>query len=315
MTPKKSNLFMLLFLIYFVLAQIIYFIILLFINIDINRIFLQAFTSIITFLIFFIICSIVSKKNILGILPLKPLSILSVVLIILISLSLLPLMNLLSAFSMLYSKNDISDLMLETSREAGFWANLTVLAATPAILEEILMRGIVLDGYKNVNLIKCALINGLFFGLMHLNLQQFLYAALLGFVFVFLVHYTKSIYASMLAHFTINSVSVLSVFLMESDTSVISEQVVSTTADLWLSISYLAFAALISIPFLMMFFVLFIIANKKVVTRLPDERYGTYDCGTPAELEILSHNKPKVVGWEFFIIIIVAIFIIFLNYG
>ena len=47
------------------------------------------------------------------------------------------------------------------------------------------------------------------FGVMHRNLNQFFYAAVLGVVFCILVEITGSIYASMAAHFAINGWNVL----------------------------------------------------------------------------------------------------------
>ena len=44
----------------------------------------------------------------------------------------------------------------------------------------------------------------LFFGIFHLDAQQFLYAAVLGFIFSLVVRITNSIYASMIMHFIIN---------------------------------------------------------------------------------------------------------------
>lgn len=71
------------------------------------------------------------------------------------------------------------------------------------------MRGILLSGYDGVDIKKAMLLNGLFFGMLHLNLQQFLYAFALGALFAYMVRLTDSIIPSMVAHFTINGSQVL----------------------------------------------------------------------------------------------------------
>lgn len=70
------------------------------------------------------------------------------------------------------------------------------------------MRGVVFSNYRGVDIRIAAVVNGLFFGLFHLNFQQASYAFALGIVLTFIVYYTDSLPAAMLAHFTINLFSV-----------------------------------------------------------------------------------------------------------
>lgn len=53
------------------------------------------------------------------------------------------------------------------------------------------------------------MLSGLVFGLMHLNINQLSYAAVMGIIFALLVEATGSMYSSMLAHFAANSYSVI----------------------------------------------------------------------------------------------------------
>ena len=78
----------------------------------------------------------------------------------------------------------------------------------PAITEEITIRGVVLSGYEDKNIYLSCAITGLLFGIMHLDPQQFLYAAVLGFVLALVVRITNSIFASELIHFLINGTSI-----------------------------------------------------------------------------------------------------------
>ena len=61
---------------------------------------------------------------------------------------------------------------------------------------------------KIKNIYLAASITGLLFGIMHLDPQQFLYAAVLGFVLALVVRITNSIFASALIHFLINGTSI-----------------------------------------------------------------------------------------------------------
>jgi len=107
------------------------------------------------------------------------------------------------------------------------------LAIMPAIGEEFLMRGIILDGYKNINIHVAAIMNGFLFGILHLNPTQFLYAFMLGVVFSYLVIYTNSLFSSMLIHFLFNGFSALSfLFLMNSNNSVTKQATDSAMKNL-----------------------------------------------------------------------------------
>ena len=62
--------------------------------------------------------------------------------------------------------------------------------------------------YENKNKYVSAIVTGLFFGILHLDPQQFLYAAVLGFILALVVRVTNSIFSSMIMHFIINGTSV-----------------------------------------------------------------------------------------------------------
>jgi hypothetical protein len=82
------------------------------------------------------------------------------------------------------------------------------MAITPAIVEEVTFRGIILRNYQSQTVLAACLVNGLLFGIFHGNINQFLYAFLLGAVFCYIVHLTGSIIPAMLIHFIINASSI-----------------------------------------------------------------------------------------------------------
>lgn len=86
-----------------------------------------------------------------------------------------------------------------------------VVVAAP-VLEEILFRGIILDGYlKNYNPINSILISALLFGLIHGNLAQGIGAFALGALFGWIYWKTKSISACIILHAINNLLAYVSV--------------------------------------------------------------------------------------------------------
>ncbi len=75
----------------------------------------------------------------------------------------------------------------------------------PGFFEEFLHRGILLlAGRKCGNTRYCLIISSILFGLMHLNINQFFYAAILGFLMGLVAIKSESIYPTMIIHFMNN---------------------------------------------------------------------------------------------------------------
>lgn len=75
----------------------------------------------------------------------------------------------------------------------------------PAICEEFLHRGIMLHACKKVQSPKiCLIVSSILFGLMHLNINQFFYAAILGGLMGYVAIVSNSIFPTMIIHFMNN---------------------------------------------------------------------------------------------------------------
>jgi len=86
---------------------------------------------------------------------------------------------------------------------------LLLTAILPAICEEILHRGIMLNCAKRTyNPRFCLLISSILFGLTHLNINQFFYAAILGFLMGYVNLVCDSIIPSIIIHFMNNFLSI-----------------------------------------------------------------------------------------------------------
>ena len=87
--------------------------------------------------------------------------------------------------------------------------NMLLTAVMPAIFEEFLHRGILFKGIKESKNIKWAILcSGLFFGFMHININQFFYATIIGVFFAFITTITKNIWVPIILHFMNNAINV-----------------------------------------------------------------------------------------------------------
>lgn len=162
----------------------------------------------ILFIIPALIYIVVTKSNIKETLNLRMPKGIDVLRAILIAILAQPVMVFFSYLSSLFFTNDVS-LFMESTRGYSVWLMLLVVAITPAISEEITIRGVVLSGYRYKNKHVAAIMTGFMFGIFHLNPQQFLYAFVLGIILAYMVRATGSIIIAMITHFTINASQLL----------------------------------------------------------------------------------------------------------
>lgn len=140
--------------------------------------------------------------------PFRRIDIAVVLMSVLAGVLLLPLVTFINAFSMLFATNYVSESSAQLV-ENPLWVNLLIIAVIPAVAEELIYRGVFYHAYREKGVILGAVASAIVFGVMHRNLNQFFYAAVLGVIFCILVEITGSIYASMAAHFAINGWNVL----------------------------------------------------------------------------------------------------------
>lgn len=127
--------------------------------------------------------------------------------LILIGILCQPLMMFFSIIASFFFNNDIGVFMNEIM-ETPYLILLGIVALLPSITEEVTIRGVVLTGYDGKNKYVTAAITGLFFGIFHLDPQQFLYATVIGFILAIVVRNTNTIFAGSLVHFVINGTSI-----------------------------------------------------------------------------------------------------------
>ena len=150
----------------------------------------------------------IHKINIIACMPYRKLRISDGLLSLLFGYALVPTMLFVSNLTSLFSTNYVQDSVQELIAYP-FVVQLLIIAVLPACVEEFVFRGLIYHSYRKNGILGAAVLSGLVFGLMHLNINQLSYALLMGIVFALLVEATGSMYSSMLAHFAANSYSII----------------------------------------------------------------------------------------------------------
>ncbi len=207
LSPAKGNLFMLLLLIFYVISSMAVYVGLeLLVTFGVPAPSLSALSIVTDLVCIFLPCLVfllLHTRRIPDILPGKRLSFINIVLIVIMVVVLEPLAMFLASGSAYFFGNEVNEFFM-SMYDDPFYLVVLAMCVCPAIFEELAMRGIVLANYKNVSIKKAAIINGLFFGIFHLQPTQFLYAMVLGAALAAMVYYTRSFWAGVLAHFVYN---------------------------------------------------------------------------------------------------------------
>ncbi len=87
----------------------------------------------------------------------------------------------------------------------GIVGALFVIAVLPAILEETIFRGIILEGMKDLGTVAACLLGGMLFSIFHQSPAQTVYQFLCGAAFTLLALRANSVLPAILAHFLNNA--------------------------------------------------------------------------------------------------------------
>lgn len=248
-----------------------------------------------------IIYIIVKRKSFKETLRLKPIGFTSVLIVILIGILIYPVAMLIGGLSQILFHNFLAD-AAQSMTSAPLWIDLTVFALAPAVCEETAMRGVVFSGYKEVDIRKAALMNGFLFGILHMNLQQFFYAFIIGVILAYIVYITDSIFSSMLCHFACNGTSFTLVYLVQHGTFKSSAAAASNQLTMPMILSLLITSIICMVIIILLLKALKgLNANK---SRISEAIY--HDLG---EGKLISlHNEERLFNWPVY-----ASFIIFIG--
>lgn len=148
-----------------------------------------------------------------------------------------PLVLLCNAVTMLFVDNAATEILTVVS-EISFGGMFFFVGLLAPVCEEIVFRGILYTGFrKSGSPMQAILWTAVLFGLFHMNLNQMVYAAVLGVAFGLLREATGNIWAGIIGHISLNSYSVLLYYvqsilpaeeLAEAETVLTQEMLLST---------------------------------------------------------------------------------------
>jgi hypothetical protein len=289
---KNANKFMLILFLIHTLGSIVYSYLIDFYQFPLNIYYNILIPQVVFTLIPMIIYLIVTKSKIKNIFRLRQITLYEFFTIILFSFFILPLIYFINALSMLFAKNHIADMATSIIDIPMIYA-FGLMALLPAINEELLTRGILYHSYRKSGILKAALLSSLFFGMLHMNINQFMYAFFLGFIFVMLVEATNSIFSAILAHLVINGVNVFLMFSSSQD-----KVPMAMTNDVMVYIIIFIFIILlITLPIALFIYYCLVKYNDRVdhiksIFRTPN--HSDQDNDMP-ELQYMSDNSSKKI--------------------
>jgi membrane protease YdiL (CAAX protease family) len=92
----------------------------------------------------------------------------------------------------------------EAIMNSNYAVSLVYASIIAPVIEETIFRKILLDKLRRFGDIPAILMTGMAFGLYHMNLPQFFYAAVLGFIFAYIAIRTNTIKYTIILHMMIN---------------------------------------------------------------------------------------------------------------
>ncbi|MDO4188044.1 MAG: CPBP family intramembrane metalloprotease [Lachnospiraceae bacterium] len=145
---------------------------------------------------------------------------LTVLLLIIFTWLILPLVSATNVFSQLFTKNEVVSIS-GSVLELPIAPMIFIIGVFGPFCEEFVFRGLIYNSLKlrSERYIASGIVSALFFGLMHMNLNQFCYAFVLGIVFAFINEILDSTWPSFICHVVINTQNVLLLYMMNKLTS------------------------------------------------------------------------------------------------
>lgn len=137
----------------------------------------------------------------------------------------------------------------------NFVIDILTVAILPAICEEFIHRGVLLQGIKHIGFKKAIIISSVLFGLVHFNIQQVSYAIVVGLILGFVSVVAKNIYPAMIIHFINNFISTYISYASHNDWiggNILNDiqALLTSGKSLWIfSISALILIAVVSLLF------------------------------------------------------------------
>ena len=121
-----------------------------------------------------------------------------------------PVAMLINAFAGVLQKSGLD--------EAGdvniypVWLSVIAFAILPAVVEELVFRGIVFKALSKKDVRGAVIVSSLFFALLHFSLGSVIYGFLFGVIFAWVYYVTDDIFYPIIMHMTFNTINVFLVY-------------------------------------------------------------------------------------------------------
>lgn len=152
---------------------------------------------------------------------LNKLNIKQIIFILLIALFITPfasfLNNIMATILLIVGKSlPHNQGLVELEASKNLLLILIITTITPGICEEFFFRGFLMSSYSKYKASQAIIITSFLFGIFHFDIQNLLSTIFIAAIFSYMVYKTNSLFASILAHITFNSLaSILQYFYVD----------------------------------------------------------------------------------------------------
>ena len=238
---------------------------------------------------------------------------------VILVIALMPVISFLSMIMLMFFPNNTAE-ALTVAYDSPLALSIISICVIPAVFEELVFRGIIFSGLKNVSLKKACIMGGLLFAIAHFDPQQALYTFLIGSLFCYVAYRTRSIFPSMVSHFTINFSQLMMSRIALAATGTAETDITTEQAIGQLFGSYFILS-LASVPIII--YILSLMGRKNgrgkplLKPLLSDRNPQNYSFTIENE-SVLDYNPQKIyeeglIKWQLIVIIVLYILIIFFN--
>jgi membrane protease YdiL (CAAX protease family) len=177
----------------------------------------------------------------------------------------------------------------------NFFLQLFLVALLPAICEEFLHRGIVLQGIKHAGFKKAIVISSLLFALMHFNIQQVSYAFVIGLILGFVAVVAKNIYPAMIIHFVNNAIATYLDFADYNDWWLgdVLDKLQGFLSSNSASVIFMSVSLFMVIIVALLFVLIWLLYKQAIVRKVNKAINKAYD-----NFSMYTQNKPIRLGEE-----------------
>ena len=161
-----------------------------------------------------IVLLIFRRKDFIQTFHIRKLTIPSVLLLVVVGVLMIPIMAFVNGISLLFTENAAASVMESMASEYTWVSMISIMALTPAVFEELIYRGVFFGGLRKAGLLISVLTSAFLFGLMHMNVNQFCYAMVMGMMMAMIVEVTGSLFSTMIIHFTVNATTTTMAYLL-----------------------------------------------------------------------------------------------------